>query len=531
MTSLLIPTRPPARTFRESLLAMLGLFFVVLLVALDQTVVGTALPTIVAELKGFELYAWVATAYLLTSVITVPVFGRLGDYFGRKYFVIASTIVFTLSSLLCGMAHSMLFLVLARALQGIGGGMLVGTAFASVPDLFPEPHDRMRWQVIISSAFGVANAFGPSLGGFLTQYYGWRSIFYINLPIGVVSLWFLWRHMPLIRNAEHNGPIRLDWPGALLIAAALGSLQLLVELMPRYGFSGSMPLLALASAAAFISLVWWEKRCPQPLLPFEMFRHPGLAALFTMSVLIGFMLFALLFYIPLLLQGGFGLSPQEAGLLITPMVVCITIGAVTNGRLITRVPNPRIIMYAGLVLLIAASVGITTLRLQTPHWLMVLYMFGCGLGIGFVMPNLTIFTQETAGRSHLGIATAMIQSLRMVGGMLGTALVGTFVSRIYVKGVKTSLAALHADAWVPRLNDPQILVNQQGQAQLMRQLQAVGLDGHTLLEAARVSLVSAIHIGQMLSVAVALLMLWQMRRVPPLKWHRSTERPPSSAHQ
>ena len=168
---------PQNRSFRESLLAMMGLFFVVMMVALDQTVVGTALPTVVAELRGFDLYAWVATSYLLASVITVPIFGRLGDYFGRKYFVIASIVIFTLASALCGMAGSMLALVLARALQGIGGGMLVGTAFASVPDLFPEPHVRLRWQVLISSAFGIANAIGPSLGGFLTEYAGWRSVF------------------------------------------------------------------------------------------------------------------------------------------------------------------------------------------------------------------------------------------------------------------------------------------------------------------------------------------------------------------
>lgn len=158
--------------FRESLLAMLGIAFVVMLVALDQTVVGTALPTVVAELQGFEYYAWVATAYLLMSVITVPIFGRLGDYYGRKPFVMVSIVVFTLASALCGMATSMPFLVLARGLQGIGGGMLVGTAFACIPDLFPDSHVRLRWQVMMSAAFGIANAVGPSLGGVLTEEIG-----------------------------------------------------------------------------------------------------------------------------------------------------------------------------------------------------------------------------------------------------------------------------------------------------------------------------------------------------------------------
>lgn len=187
--------------FRESLLAMLGIAFVVMLVALDQTVVATALPTVVAELQGFEYYAWVATAYLLTSVITVPIFGRLGDYYGRKPFVLASIVVFLAASVLCGMANNMLFLVGARALQGIGGGMLVGTAFACIPDLFPDSHVRLRWQVMMSTAFGLANALGPSLGGVLTEWFGWRAVFYINVPVGVLGLLFAWRYLPHLRQA------------------------------------------------------------------------------------------------------------------------------------------------------------------------------------------------------------------------------------------------------------------------------------------------------------------------------------------
>lgn len=521
---------PAQRSFRESLLAMLGLFFVVMMVALDQTVVGTALPTVVAELKGFELYAWVATSYLLASVITVPIFGRLGDYFGRKYFVMASIIIFTLASALCGMANSMLFLVLARGLQGIGGGMLVGTAFASVPDLFPEPHVRLRWQVLISSSFGIANAVGPSLGGFLTEVAGWRSVFYVNLPIGLLGTWFVWRHMPLIRHRKEGDAIKLDWAGALLLAVSLGSLQLFVELLPKHGVGGAMVLLGLLSVAAFVALWKVERRATNPVLPFEMFRNPALASLFTLSVLMGFMMFALLFYMPLLLQGGFGLSPNTAGMLITPLVVCITLGSISNSRLLTRVPNPAWIMVCGFVLMFASSIGIVTLHKNTSHALMVVYMLCSGLGLGFVLPNLTIFTQEIAGRAHLGIATAMIQSLRMVGGMLGTALVGTLVNHLYVSRVRDTLAATSASQWLPQLNDPQILINKAAQADLVAQLNALGQHGMVLIEDARVALVWAIHVGQMLSVAVAVVALLQMRRVPRLHLRRRGEPLPSPSN-
>jgi EmrB/QacA subfamily drug resistance transporter len=494
-----------------------------MLVALDQTVVGTALPTIVAELKGFDLYAWVATSYLLASVITVPIFGRLGDHFGRKYFVIVSIIIFTLASALCGMANSMLFLVLARGLQGIGGGMLVGTAFASVPDLFPEPHVRLRWQVLITSSFGIANAVGPSLGGFMTEYTGWRSVFYVNLPVGLLGLYFVARHMPLIRHRKQEGPMKLDWIGALLIAASLGSLQLFVELLPAHGFSLGMIVLAASGAMAFAALYFCEKRASNPILPFEMFRNPALASLFTLSVLTGVVMFALLFYMPLLLQGGFGLSPNAAGMLITPLVVCITIGSLFNSRLLLRISNPAYILYAGFALLGLSAVGITTLTQTAPHALMAFYMACSGLGLGFVLPNLTIFAQEIAGRGNLGIATALIQSLRMVGGMMGTALIGTLVNHFYLSRVHASLESAHASQWLPSLDDPQVLINKAVQNQLIAQLQRAGQNGVHLIDAAREALVSSIHLGQMLSIVVVVIAMLQMRRVPRLQLRRRGE--------
>lgn len=503
--------------FRESLMAMLGVSFVTMLVALDQTVVGTALPTIVAELKGFDLYAWVATSYLLTSVITVPIFGRLGDYYGRKPFVIASIVVFTVASVLCGLANSMMFLVLARGLQGIGGGMLVGTAFACIADLFPDNVVRLRWQVLMSSAFGIANAVGPSLGGFLTQYYGWRSVFYVNLPVGVISLFFVWRFLPHLRHVVHTGKMRLDWPGALLIAASLGALQLFVEMLPKHGFGvATAGLLVIAIAAGF-GLWRWEKRCDYAILPIDMFRNPALAALFTLAILGGFTMFSLLFYAPLLFQGGFGMSPKDAGVMITPLVVFITIGSIVNGRIVTRLKNANLMLYAGFSLLALSCLGVVVATHTMPRSLLLVVMLLGGLGLGFVMPNLTVFAQQTAGRAHLGIATALLQSLRMIGGMIGTALTGTLVSQLYASGVNLALDKAHALRWAGDLSDPQILINQDGQQALLAQLSAAGHDGAMLLESARESLVAAIHIGLALAALIAVVSVWQSRRVPPVR--------------
>src|SRR3954451_5895270 len=222
--------------FRESLMAMVGISLVNMLGALDQTVFSTALPSIVSELKGFDYYAWIVTSYLLASVVTVPIFGRLGDFFGRKPFVIAAISTFTVASVLCGFAQSMQFLMVMRAFQGVGAGMMVGTAFAAIPDLFPDPHSRVRWQVVMAAAYGIGTAAGPSLGGLLSQHYGWRSTFFINLPVGIISLVCVLVYLPLFRH-YHEEKVQIDWGGAALVSVALGSLQLFVELSPKSGWS------------------------------------------------------------------------------------------------------------------------------------------------------------------------------------------------------------------------------------------------------------------------------------------------------
>lgn len=514
--------------FRESLLAMLGISFVTMLVAFDQTVVGTALPTIVAELRGFELYAWVATSYLLTSVITVPIFGRLGDYFGRKPFVIASIVLFTGASVLCGAANSMFFLVLARALQGVGGGMLVGTAFACIPDLFPDSVVRLRWQVLMSSAFGIANAIGPSLGGFLTQYYGWRSAFYVNLPIGLLSLVFVWRYLPHLRHIEARAKIRLDWPGSLLIAVALGALQLLVESVSQHGLSAGVAALAVVSVAAGLALWKWEARAEQPILPLDMFANRSLSALFTLSVLGGFSMFSLIFFAPLLLQGGFGLSPKDAGVIVTPLVVFITIGSIINGRVVTRIRRPNAMLYIGCALLACACVGTALATRTTPSTLLMGFMVLGGVGLGFLLPNLTVFAQETAGREHLGIATALLQSLRMIGGMFGAAVTGTLITHLYASGVRNALTAGRATDWWQTMRDPQILVNRGAQQTLLASLARAGHDGAALLEQAREALVGAIHAGIAVAAVVAVVALWQCRRVPHVSIRRRAEPVPAA---
>ena len=509
----------PSPRFRDALLAILGIALVVVMVAIDQTVVSTALPAMVADLGGFQYYAWIGTAYMLMSVIAIPIFGRLGDYHGRKPFILAAIVVFTLASVGCAFAVDMLHLVLGRAAQGIGGGMLIATAFATIPDLFPDAHVRMRWQVLVSSAFGVANAVGPSLGGFLSHAYGWRSVFYVNVPIGLLCLWVVARYLPRIRHFE-GAPGRIDWLGAGMIAAVLASLQLLVQLLPRRGFDVTTSLLIITLLAAAAGLVWCERHCAQPMLPVQMFKDRIVGSLTVLALLTGFAMFAILFYVPLMFQGGFGLSAHDSGLLITPLVVSITIGSIVNGRIVTRIAKPSAMLYAGFALLIVCFAGIVFTSARTPHALVVVLMICGGLGLGCIMPNLTVFVQEAVARSELGIATALLQSMRLIGGMLGTAAVGTLVTELYQHNIQHAMSAPATTRFAQALSDPQVLVSPAAQASFQQQAHQAGMDGAPLLDSARGELVAAIHTGQIAGLIAALIALWRVRAVPRIRFAR-----------
>jgi EmrB/QacA subfamily drug resistance transporter len=503
--------------FRESLLAMVGVAFVAMLVALDQTIVGTALPRIVAELKGFDLYAWVATSYMLASVVTIPIFGRLGDLFGRKPFLLAAVIVFTVASVLCGMATNMLFLVIARGLQGIGGGILIGTMFATVADLFPDPKLRLRWLVFVTSAFGFANIVGPTLGGVLTQYGGWRLVFFVNVPVGLISLLFVYQFLPHLRRARTSVPVRLDWLGALVLAVTFGALQLLIELLPKDGLSTATLVLGSITAVCTLTLWLWEKRMAYPIVPVDMLLDRKLAALFAMSVLGGFALFSLVFYVPLLFQGGYAMSPHDSGMLITPLLLGTTLGSVVNNRIVTRIRRANGIMYIGFALSALASLAVVALRGNEPHLVWMSCMGISGLGLGLVGTSLTICSQQIVSRDHIGAATALLQSLRTFGGMLGTVMTGALLGHLYTRGVHRSLDSYQATQWFKSFASPELLVDRAEQAALINRLVTAGHAGDAMMNSARDALVVSIHVGLAVAATAALVGLGLAWFVPPVR--------------
>ncbi|MFT4463884.1 MAG: MFS transporter [Sodalis sp. (in: enterobacteria)] len=350
----------------------------------------------------------------------------------------------------------MLELVVARGLQGIGGGMVIGSAFACIPELFPDTRRRLRWQIILSMISSVANALGPVLGGYLSSHYGWRYVFYLNVPLGGVALFFAWCFLPAFAPPT-SGPPQVDWPGAVLVAASLISLQLLVEHLPL-GTHGLSLLLMLVLLVSATGLLCRERRTADPLLPGALFTHPALQKLYWLALLAGGAMFSLLIYLPLLFQGGYGFSPADAGVLITPLALCMTLGSIVNGRIVTRLSNPALMPFIGFSLLLLASLGYALVGTRAGFATLLTLTIMAGCDLGFTMINLTLFTQALARRKHMGIATALQKSLRLVRALIATAVVGAMVKGCYhfllLRLFRARGLSAHSGAYL----DPQVLM-------------------------------------------------------------------------
>nr|WP_124079739.1 MFS transporter [Pigmentiphaga humi] len=423
-------------------MALAGICAVVMLVALDSTIVGTILPRVVGELGGMPLYAWVGTGYLLASAILIPIFGRLGDLYGRKYFILVSLGLVALGSVLCGVCQSMPQLIAARTLQGVGGGIMVATAFAAPADLFPDALRRVRWQALISTCFAVTSGVGPMLGGIVTEAFGWRAAFMVSPVMAVIAFVILWRYFPLLKPL-HERPPRIDWLGGILLALAVGTPMAALELGFSSNGSAAMGLLFIAVAAAAVGLlVRVERKVEQPMFPLRVLESRQSQLLNVVAVMTGAVMFVLIYYGPLLLQAEVGLSPTQAGMILAPLVACIPVGSVINGRLFPRQSEPQRLMVAGALVLAVGCAGVMFLQRGSSMAFAVATFGMCGVGLGFLIPNLTLFIQMIADRRDVGVASALIQTTRTLGSALGTALVGLVIARTSVSaGIETAMAA------------------------------------------------------------------------------------------
>ena len=436
------PTHPEYKR-NDLLLAMAGICAAVVVVAFDSTIVSTSMPQVAQALDGMNLYAWVGTGYFLASAITILIFGRLGDLYGRKHLMLISLAIVALGSVLSGVSQSMGQLIGFRVFQGLGGGMMIATTFTAPADIFPEPRVRVRWMALVSVSFAVASGIGPVLGGMITQAFSWRAAFLLTPAAALLALYMIWKYFPVVSPPPRADNHRFDWLGALLLTVAVGAPLAGLELAITPSASSHLSLalgLMAAGSLACVLLIPVERRAITPIFPLRILRSLQAQLLNIAALMTGAVMFILIFYIPLLLQDQFGYSPTRAGLLLTPLVAGIPIGSIFNGYLFRRIGQPQRLMSLGSVLLGLGCAGTLSFTAQSPDWWLVSIFTLCGLGLGFLLQNFTLFMQIIADHQDVGVASGLVQTTRAVGSAAGTALVGILIARISVgTGVRVGL--------------------------------------------------------------------------------------------
>jgi EmrB/QacA subfamily drug resistance transporter len=428
-------SEPPSVPKSALYATVAGLMLTLLLSALDQTIVGTAMPRVVSELHGFEHYAWVTTAYLLTSTTVVPIVGKLSDLYGRRWFLLGGTAFFLFTSGLCGLSQDMTQLIVFRGLQGLGGGVLMSTVLTVISTLFP-PAQRARMQGLFSGVFGLASIVGPLLGGYLTDQLSWRWVFYVNLPVGIVALTVLWL---FYRDA---GPRRraasIDYVGAATLTAAVVPLLLALSWGGAQYPWGSVQVVGLVLVAVlmFAAFLWTEAHVPEPILPLSLFRNSVLAISALAIGIVGVAMFGTILYIPLFVQGVIGTSATQSGSVLTPMMFAMIASSITGGQVIARTGKYKWMAVGGLALASLGMLLLAGMGPDTDYSTAVRNMVLIGFGLGPVMPTFTLASQSAVRVEQIGVATSLTQFTRSIGGTLGTAIFGSLLINSFGPGVQ-----------------------------------------------------------------------------------------------
>jgi len=475
---------------------MLGLLLSVLLASLDQTIVGTAEPRIIAQLSGFDRYPWVSTNYLLTSTLAIPIFARLSDIYGRKWFFMTGAGMFMLTSALCGASGTLTFLpldgmnqlIVFRGLQGIGGGMMMGLAFTIIGDVF-SPAERGKYQGFFAATYGLSSIFGPTLGGWLTDHVSWRAAFYVNLPVGIVAIIAIWLQFPYWRPEGVKRSI--DWAGVATLICSIVPLLLALTLATSDGWASvqviSLLFISVAMMAAFLRI---EKKAEEPLIPLVLFENPIITMCSAASFILGMGMFGVIIYLPLFMQGVLGVSATESGNLLTPLLLASVGGSILTGQINLRFRTYKPSAVAGSILIAAGMTLFARMSAVTVRSEVLTGMLIAGFGMGLLMPVYTVAIQNAAAREHMGAASALPTFCRSIGSTVGVAIFGTILLTNYQRDFAAGVPADTDSRALHLLSNPLMLAQMRPQ---IEKLVSPDLFGK-LLESVRGALVEGIHL-------------------------------------
>ncbi|WP_433055738.1 MDR family MFS transporter [Dactylosporangium sp. CS-033363] len=417
----------PALAHKQILLLMGGLMTGMLLAALDQTIVGTALPTIVGDLGGLDHYSWVVTAYLLASTASTPLYGKISDLYGRRPVLLFAIATFLAGSLLAGLSQNMPELIATRALQGIGAGGLMTLAFTIVSDVV-APRERARYQGLFGAVFGISSVAGPLVGGYFAET-DWRWIFYINVPLAIFALFVCARVLRLVPHTRRDH--KVDYLGAAFMVAGSSALLLALSLGGTDGYAwDSVTILGLFAAFAVLAAAFIvvESRAQEPILPLRLFKRATFSLSNAATFILGFAMFGSIIYVPLYLQIVKGATPTRSGLLMLPMMAGVIVTSIVSGRIISKVGRYKWFPVAGTVIMGSGLLLFTTLQVNTPLWQAFIYMTVIGVGLGMAMQPLILAVQNSLELRDMGAGTSAATFFRSLGGSVGVAALGAVMN-------------------------------------------------------------------------------------------------------